>query len=110
MIDEGIYLFFANELSTPQDVLNPFSVVNFSKEFLEDIRTHFMRFDLDASDDDEPHAELKAVTKQKFNEYCGRTRTVLFVCTKSLIEFEFALRESAKAVDVFRDTISNNGF
>ena len=110
MIDEGIYFFFDKEIATQQAFSPYFGVVKFSNEFLQDIKTHFMRFEVDAGGDEGQRAELRAVGNRKFLEYCGRTRTVLFVCTKSLIELEFALRESAKSVDRFRDIISDNGF
>src|SRR3974377_655355 len=109
MIDEGIYLFFDKEISAQGEFVPTFGVVEFSNSFRQDIRNHYMRFELDSSDK-EQDAELKAVSARKFIEYCRRTRTVLVVCTRSLVELEFALAESAKTVDRFREMISTNGF
>jgi hypothetical protein len=109
MIDEGIYLFFDKEIPAQRELLPNFLVINFSNSFRQHIQNHYMRFELDSSDEDQ-RAELKAVSERKFNEYCRNTRTVLFVCTKSLVELESALAESVKTVDRFREIISNDGF
>lgn len=109
MIDEGIYLFFAKEFPAQSEFLANFAITNISNNFRQDIKNHFMRFEFDSSDKNQ-HAELKAVSERQFGEYCRRTRTVLFVCTKSLSELEFALAESVKAADRFREILSDNGF
>jgi len=108
MIDEGMYLFLDNEISAPGEFLPTFAVIEFSHSFHQDIRNHYMRFESDSNDKDQG-AELKAVNAHRFIEYCRRTKTVLFVCTKSLLELEFALAESAKTVDRFREITSKNG-
>jgi hypothetical protein len=109
MIDEGFYLFFDKEIPAQRELLPAFVVINVSNSFRQDIKNYYMRFEFDSSDKGQ-HAGLKAVGERKFLEYCRRTRTVLFVCTKSLVELEFALAESVKAVDRFREIISNDGF
>jgi hypothetical protein len=109
MIDEGIYLFFDKEIPARSEVLPTFLVINFSNSFRQDIRNHYMRFEFDSSDKDQ-RAELQAVSGRKFTEYCRKTRTILFVCTKSLVELEFALAESVQTADRFREIISNTGF
>jgi hypothetical protein len=110
MIDEGIYLFFNNDIPSQGEWSTAFSVINLSTQFRQDINNNFMTFESDWRDDEEHHAELKPVSERQFIEYCRRIRIVLFVCTKSLVEFEFALAESPEMVDRFRKIISSNGF
>jgi hypothetical protein len=105
MIDEGIYLFFDNEIERAP----PFAAMNFSEIFREDIKRRFMRFDFEPSDIEEDQAELKPLSEQDFNKYCRMTRTVIFVCIKSLRELEFALAECAELTDKSRAIISNKG-
>lgn len=109
MLDEGIYWFFDKEILAQGDFLPPFSVIDLSNNFQQDIKNHYMKFAFD-SGDKERHDQLKAVSERKFIEYCRRTRTVLFVCAKSLVELELTLAESTMMVERFREIISTDGF
>jgi hypothetical protein len=105
MIDEGIYLFFDNEIErTP-----PFAAMNFSEKFRQDIKIRYMRFDFDPSYIEEDKAELKPLIEQNFNKYCRKTKSVIFACINSLRELEFALAECAELTDKTREIISNKG-
>ena len=110
MLDEGIYLFFDNEISAQGDCSLPFGVINFSKKLLRDITTEFTGSEADPIENEGQDGELKPLSERKFDEHCRKTQTVLFVCIKSLTDLEFALVESDQLVDWFRSTISNKGF
>jgi hypothetical protein len=109
MLEEAIYLFLDHEFSAHGECACCFGAIDPSGKFLQDIESHFGRFEFDASDSDEAGAELKPLNRRKFVQSLKKTKTVLLANEKSLLELEFALRESGELVETFREVFCNSG-
>jgi hypothetical protein len=103
MLEEAIYLFLDHEFSAHGECACCFAVIDPTSKFLQDIENHFGRFEFNASENDEIGAELKPLSRRKLVQDIKKTRTVLLANERSLLELEFALRESGKLVDEFRE-------
>jgi hypothetical protein len=109
MLEEAIYLFLENEFSAQEKCACCFGVIDPSSKFLQDIENHFVRFEFDAAESDEAGAELKPLSKRKLVESIKRTKTVFLANEKTLLELEFALRESDELIDKYREVFCNKG-
>jgi len=108
MLEEAIYLFLDHEFSAREECACCFGVIDPSSKFLQDIENHFARFEFDASESDEIGAVLKPLSRRKLVQNIKKTKTVLLANEKSLLELEFALRESGE-VEKFREVFCNKG-
>jgi hypothetical protein len=109
MLEEAIYLFLDGEFSAREECACCFAVIDPSSKFLQDIENHFVRFEFDASESDEIGAVLKPLSRRKLVQNIKKTKTVLLANEKSLLELEFALRDSDELVDKFREVLCNRG-
>jgi len=107
MLEEAIYLFLDHEFSAHEECC--VEVIDPSSKFLQDIENYFVRFVLDASESDEIGAELKPLSKRKLMQNIKKTKTILLVNEKTLLELEFALRASGELVDHFREVFCDSG-
>lgn len=108
MLEEAIYLFLDSEFSAREECACCFGVIDPSSKFLQDIENHFVRFEFDASENNEIGAELKPLSRRKLVQNIKKTKTVLLANERSLLELEFALRDSDE-VDKFREVFCNKG-
>jgi hypothetical protein len=109
MLEEAIYLFLDQEFSADAECASCFGVINPSSKFLQDIENHFVRFEFDAIESDETGAELKPLSRRKLVLNMKKTKTILLVDEKSLLQLEFSLRESSELIDQFREVFCNEG-
>jgi hypothetical protein len=109
MLEEAIYLFLDHEFSAQEKCACCFGVIDPSSKFLQDIENHFVRFEFDASQSDETGVELKPLSRRKLVQNLKKTKTVLLANEKTLLELEFALRESDELVGKFREVFCNEG-
>lgn len=106
MLEEGIYLFFDNDVPVRADHVT--SAVDPGAPFMQTLKSRFAR-DFDPEPVEDPDG-LKPLGRRAFERHCARTRAVRFVCIRSFLELGMALSESAEAADRFRDVIANDGF
>jgi|SRR5262245_623176 len=109
MLEEAIYLFLDHESSAREESACCFAVIDPSSKFLQDIENHFVRFEFDASESDEIGAVLKPLSRRKLVRSIKKTKTVLLANERSLLELEFALRESNELVDKVREIFCDRG-
>jgi len=109
MLEEAIYLFLDHEFSADGECACCFAVIDRSGKFLQDIESHFSRFEFDASESDEIDTELKPLSRRKLVQNVKKTKTVLLANEKSLLDLEFALRESGELVEQFREVFCHRG-
>src|SRR5262245_18546349 len=107
MLEEAIYLFLDNEFSIHEECC--FAVVDPSSRFLQDIESHFVRFEFDGSRGDETDTELKPLSRRKLLQSIKKTKMILLANERILSEVEFALREFDELVDQYREVFSNKG-
>jgi hypothetical protein len=80
MIDQGIYLFFDNEMAAQGEFSAPLAVVHLSDKFVREFKNLYMSCgSFDSLDDDEQISELRLLSERKFFEYCERAKLVLRV-------------------------------
>jgi hypothetical protein len=108
-MEEGIYLFFDNEITEEESSI-PFEVIDlpsFEKEF----KNEYTRFKNEHANYgvDEQDADLRPLSERKFIEYCDKAKSVLFIYIRSLTELELVLPEDAEMTDITRDIISREG-
>src|SRR5262245_22715254 len=109
MLEEAIYLFLDNEFSAREESVCCFGVVDPSSKFLQDIENHFARFEFDTGESDENGSELKPLSRRQLVQNIKKTKTVLLTNEKTLLQLEFALRESGELVDKFREVFCHEG-
>src|SRR5262245_52722375 len=109
MLEEAIYLFLDHEFSAHGECACCFGVIDPSSKFLQDIENKFGRFEFDTSENDEIDAELKPLSRRQLVQSIKKTKTVLLADEKSLLELEFALRESGELVETFREVFCHGG-
>jgi hypothetical protein len=112
MIDEGIYLFFDNEISAGGKCCFPFEVIVRSDKYAQFdkiaqcFKMSFSELERAAREEGEDRSELSPLTRRRFAECYRKTKTILFVPIKSFLELALGL--SADLVDVLRETMFRN--
>jgi len=109
-MEEGIYLFFDNEITEEEASSIPFEVIDLPR-FEEEFKNEYTRFKNEQAncDVDKQHAELRPLSERKFIEHCDKAKSALFIYIRSLSELELVLPEDAETVDITRDIISREG-
>jgi hypothetical protein len=101
MVDEGIYLFFDDEMAAREDFPTPLVDIHLSNKFLREFNKQYMGCGEVSLDD-----ELRPLSERKFIEYCGKAKLVLFTCTRTLTELKFSLAGRGELVEELREIIS----
>jgi hypothetical protein len=114
--DEGIYLFFDNEISEPNGETSagetrcfPFYVIELDNKKLARLKSDFAQSEPDERERDEWQPELVPLKTRQFAKCAGKIRTLLFVPVKALFLLKDALSGEREMIDIFRETLFDNG-